>query len=278
MKALPSAQLALGIDPEAESLSELKERTESHNTLLQLDSTQHQISWIKPNLQFFLKFGAAGLELLERSVRLWKSWGYRCLLDAKFSEMDNSLRGSLHFSFQVLKADALTLNPFLGEKPLLFAAEKCMEAQASHLFVLCQTSQQSEGALQYFQNQPATLLRTLSEIEAGLKKKTHSSTGSSQDGPVSSVFGAVVGANRLVGFPEQTGTGFRGPLLCPGLGAQGADLSVLTRYPGSPCLFPVSRGIFQGGASSLADQRSQLDHFAGLIQCLKDNWDQSISL
>ena len=89
MKALPSAQLALGIDPEAESLSELKERTESHNTLLQLDSTQHQISWIKPNLQFFLKFGAAGLELLERSVRLWKSWGYRCLLDAKFSEMDN---------------------------------------------------------------------------------------------------------------------------------------------------------------------------------------------
>jgi orotidine-5'-phosphate decarboxylase len=258
-----SARLMLGIDPDANSVDLLLKNIERHQQILRLPSTLEQVSWLKPNISFFLRHGSKGIALLEALVDGWKNQGYKTLLDAKFSEINNSLQGNLDFCFKTLGAHAVTLNPFLGEKSIELALNSCEESAGPEgvVYVLCQTSQQSTENLRYLQERPHTILSTLQNIQ-----KNHRAQ-----------LGAVVGAAHLKtgDFLEQINS-FKGPFLCPGLGAQGVLGSELESQPvPNPCHFPVSRGVFGGGELNVTEMQTNLRNFLDTISSIETSWNST---
>ena len=210
------------------------------------------LPWIKPNLSFFLRFGSKGVDLLERCVESWRGT-FRTLLDAKFSEIGNSLQRSLEFAFEHLQVEAVTVNPFLGQQSIetALSCAKNRTNCSGRVFFLVKTSETPSGTLEYLQHNAEPLI---SEI-CVLHDKVFGAplSAASSVGPRSGA-GVVIGANHstLLQSPFLLESGLA--VLAPGLGAQGASLDVVNRVGHLPeILFPLSRGIFNGSAAN-ADQ------------------------
>jgi orotidine 5'-phosphate decarboxylase subfamily 2 len=240
----PCAGICLGIDPVVDDFDPLspslrrqfESRLESHARVL--ETCDRPLS-IKPNLAFFLRFGSWGIGLLETFCARFRQT-HPVLLDAKFSEISNSLQGYLDFAFGALGVQAITLNPFLGERTIRQALGSCIEHTAGfgRVYVLCATSE-SGTALAGLQD-PAMIIAAVQDIKKSI--------GPSQEHcPV----GLVIGAARkdVLARSDLIASGL--PLLCPGLGAQGADWGqareLLHSCSGNSALFPLSRYIFEGG-------------------------------
>lgn len=260
----PCAGICLGIDPDVDDFDPgstsqrrvFESRVENHARMLEACPRAFPI---KPNLAFFLRFGSWGLGLLE-SFCTRVGGEHPVLLDAKFNEISLSLECYLDFAFGTLRAQAITLNPFLGEKTIAQAVEACQQATGGfgRVYVLCATSQWGES-LAKLQDASAII-----EAVALLGR----SLGPSQE---HSPLGLVVGAARhdVLDRPDLRASGL--PLLCPGLGPQGADWAEaaarLHSSSSNSLLYPLSRYIFDGGRHS-ADQalgrlQSALDRLAG---------------
>jgi orotidine-5'-phosphate decarboxylase len=265
---MDSVHLVLGIDPFGDSFAEFERSLDAHRTFLSHPSLlfSARVSWIKPNLSFFLKHGSAGLKHLEKNVAAWREH-FQVIVDAKFSEIDSSLSASLHYVFQELKADAVTLNPFLGENSIELATRACSveKGEKGLVFVLCQTSQQSKGPLAYLQADPNAIVKSALEIQKTLFKETSPQKVAR--------LGLVVGANHLPTFSEKLSLEHRStniPLLAPGLGAQGADeMQILASAFTNPCFFPVSRGIFQGGEATQEEMQNALKRYSTFADKLR---------
>lgn len=253
----PESGLCLGIDPDphlagkTRTLEHFKEVLNQHDTVLRHLQIQGKSLPLKPNLAFFIRFGAQGLALLEEFVERQRTH-HPILLDAKFGEISSSLEAYLDFAFGTLGAHALTLNPFLGEKTLEQAVERALASTegTGRIYVLCATSQHSHADLAEIQ-QVEAILHVCSKLA---KKFAHSENAM----PV----GVVIGATRADVLQSKPVLESGLPLLCPGLGAQGGDLNLAsTLQRRAPCLFPISRGIFHGGASSTGDSLQHIDYF-----------------
>jgi orotidine 5'-phosphate decarboxylase subfamily 2 len=262
--AVTSPLLVLGIDPEGgQNLNHFKKVLSAHEAVLEADSTRASVRWLKPNLAFFLRHGSAGIGLLEEFVA---KFGHRyfILLDAKFSEIENSLRGSLTFAFETLGVHGVTINPFLGEGSIRLALETCARARGAQgrVHVLCRTSESSSGALASLQQNWRTLVSTVAE---------QARVVASGQASLENLGGVVVGAAHrdILLSSELRASGLS--VLAPGLGAQGAAFSIVkecvTQGP-REILFPMSRGIFAGGANaptqSAALLTEALTHFGHL--------------
>ena len=236
-------ELALGIDPDAGgSLKDFADCLARHEALLESPRARAGVRWLKPNLAFFLRYGSGGIALLEGFVRR-QSPHYALLLDAKFSEIENSLRGSLAFAFETLGVQGVTLNPFLGERSVRLALEACASSAGAHgrVYVLCRTSEASEGSLATLQSDWKGIV---SCVAAETKRLAL------VDPPLASIGGVVVGAGRqdVLLSPELLRSGLS--VLAPGLGAQGASAGIIdacARAGLREVLFPMSRSIFAGG-------------------------------
>lgn len=208
------------------------------------------VAVVKPQSAFFERFGSAGIAVLERTLAGLREAGTLSLLDVKRGDIGSTMTayaGAYLAPNSPLRADAITVSPFLGFESLRPALDLAHESGRG-LFVLALTSN-PEGA----QVQHATMGgRTVAgSIVDGVTSQNAASGGVL--GSIGMVVGATVGdAVQKLGLDL---AGANAPLLAPGVGAQGAtaeDLRIVFGAALNNVLASSSREILGAGPERAA--------------------------
>jgi len=182
-----------------------------------------EVAAVKPQSAFFERHGSRGVAVLEQVIALARDRGCLVILDVKRGDIGSTAQAYADAYLDrssPLAADAVTASPFLGFGSL----DPLLDTAAAHcagVFVLARTSN-TEGVQVQSATTPegrtvaATVLSRLAARNAGAE-------------PMGS-FGAVVGAT--VGTVEED-LDVNGPLLAPGVGAQGGDLDAVRQVFGA---------------------------------------------
>ncbi|MEU2605463.1 orotidine-5'-phosphate decarboxylase [Streptomyces albus] len=206
-----------------------------------VEALADRVAVLKPQAAFFERFGSRGVAVLERTVTEARAAGALVIMDAKRGDIGSTM-GAYAAAFldadSPLFADALTVSPYLGFGALAPALQAA-EASGAGLFVLALTSNPEGREVQRALRDDgttvaATMLRHLAEQNAGAE-------------PLGS-FGAVVGST--LGDLSSFDLAVNGPLLAPGIGAQGATPADLPAVfgPAVRNVVPsVSRGVLRHG-------------------------------
>ncbi len=198
----------------------------------------------KPQSAFFEAFGSAGVAVLERVLEDLREGGVLSLLDVKRGDLSSTMAAYAHAYLHPdspLRADAITLSPYLGFGSLTPALTLAQE-HGRGVFVLARTSNPEGTGLQAAKLGDRSVAQDV--VEQAARANAAAGSRSARTGYV----GLVVG-----GTHEDLGvdlSGFTGPVLVPGLGAQGATPADLARrfagYRG--ILLPTSsRAIMAAG-------------------------------
>ncbi|WP_420032606.1 orotidine-5'-phosphate decarboxylase [Streptomyces sp. cg28] len=242
--------LCVGIDPHAALLASwgLKDDIAGLETFTRtsVEALAETVAVVKPQMAFFERFGSRGVAVLERAVADLRAAGTLVVMDAKRGDIGSTMAAYaqtyLHQD-SPLFVDALTVSPYLGYGSLKPAVDLARESGAG-LFVLALTSNPEGGEVQHAvradgKNVGATMLAHLAEENA--------------DAAPMGSFGAVVGAT--LGDLSSYALDVNGPLLAPGIGAQGATAADLPAVFGSAVhnVVPnVSRAVLKEGPSVTA--------------------------
>ncbi|TDC21321.1 orotidine-5'-phosphate decarboxylase [Streptomyces sp. 8K308] len=214
-----------------------------------VDALAERVAVLKPQSAFFERFGSRGVAVLERTVADARSAGALVLLDAKRGDIGSTMAAyaaTYLAEGAPLAADAVTLSPYLGYGSLRPALDLA-RANGMGVFVLALTSN-PEGA----EVQSAVTAAGPTVAQGILDRLREENAAELAAGAPLGSFGAVVGAT--VG---ETGAelAIGGPLLAPGVGAQGATAADLPRVFGGTLgqvLPSVSRGVLKHGPEPAA--------------------------
>jgi orotidine-5'-phosphate decarboxylase len=182
-----------------------------------------EVSLVKPQSAFFEAFGAAGIAVLERVVRVAKDAGALVLLDVKRGDIGSTM-GAYTAAYladgAALEADAITVSPYLGFGSLEPALERAA-AGGKGLFVLARTSNPEALSLQN------ALLANGKTVAQGIVDAAASvNAGAEPFGDIGVVVGATIDPGEL------DLSALNGPVLAPGFGAQGATADDLRKVFG----------------------------------------------
>lgn len=224
-----------------------------------VEAMADRVAVLKPQSAFFERFGSRGVAVLEKAVEEARAAGALVVMDAKRGDIGSTMAAYAESFLRKgapLFSDALTVSPYLGYGSLKPAVEMARENGAG-LFVLALTSNPEGAEVQHAvradgRTVAATVLAHLAAENAG-------------EEPLGS-FGAVVGAT--LGDLSSYDLAVGGPLLAPGIGAQGATPADLPRVFGSAVrnVVPnVSRGVLRHGPDVVA-LRTAADRFAEEIR------------
>jgi orotidine-5'-phosphate decarboxylase len=211
-----------------------------------VEALADRVAVLKPQSAFFEAFGAAGVAVLEKVLAQGRAAGALMLLDAKRGDIGSTMAAyaSAYLTDgSPLAADALTVSPFLGFGSLQPAIDAAL-AGGRGLFVLCRTSN-PEGASIQLARSPADAGMTLSSRIAAAAADLNAGAD-----PMGSI-GLVVGATVTDISADLVAV--NGPLLAPGIGAQGATAADLARVFGAArgnVLPTASRSILRAGPSA----------------------------
>lgn len=199
---------------------------------------------IKPQVAFFEAFGSAGLAVLEDTIAGCRAAGALVLADAKRGDIGSTMAAYTRAwldDASPLCADAVTTSPYLGFESLRPAFDVAHRTGRA-VFVLARTSN-PEGA----QLQTATTGAGRSVAQMIVD----AAAAENADGAATA--GVVVGATREHGLDLAA---LNGPILAPGLGAQGATADALPAVfaDADPrWLLPASsRGVLRAGPDAAA--------------------------
>jgi orotidine-5'-phosphate decarboxylase len=236
--------LCLGIDPEPSALPAGfptgLDGVERFARLL-IEHAAPLAAAVKPNLAFFEAFGSAGLAALER-LRATIPAGISVVLDAKRADIGTTAARQAVALFDALGADAITVNPYLGEE----AVRPLLERLDRFAYVLCRTSNPGAAELQG--------LTVAADDEAPAEPLwSRVARRASRWGPGETV-GLVVGATAPEELRAVRAIAPAMALLVPGVGAQGGEIEPVLLHgpatagraatsPGGGLLVNVSRGI-----------------------------------
>lgn len=225
--------LCVGLDPLPASLPEnVSPDRKGIGRFLEdiIEATSPYAVAYKPNAAFYESLGPWGWEILESLRKMIPSEAL-LIFDAKRGDVGHTARSYAHSAFQRVRADAVTLSPFLGED----SVQPFLEDPERGAFLLCLTS--NPGAV-----------RWQTAIIDGDPLFVHMARWATSINRHRNV-GLVVGATRpeeLATIREESGGDM--PLLIPGVGAQQGDLrATLQATSGAPFLINASRSI--AGAS-----------------------------
>jgi orotidine-5'-phosphate decarboxylase len=255
--------LCVGIDPHASLLAEwgLNDDVAGLERFSRtvVEAMADRVAVLKPQSAFFERFGSRGVAVLEKAVEEARAAGALIVMDAKRGDIGSTMAAYAEAFLRKdspLFSDALTVSPYLGYGSLSPAVALARES-GTGLFVLALTSNPEGGEVQHAvradgRSVGATMLAHLSVENAG-------------EEPLGS-FGAVVGAT--LGDLSTYDLDINGPLLAPGIGAQGATPADLPRVFGSAVrnVVPnVSRGVLRQGPD-VGALRVAADRFAEEIR------------
>lgn len=198
---------------------------------------------IKPQSAFFERFGSAGIAVLEETVRICREAGSLVVLDVKRGDIGTTAQGYADAYLDPrspMAVDAITASPFLGFGSLTPMIETARRHGAG-VFALALTSNPEGPQVQHAITADG---RSVAEVMlAGLRE------ANAGEEPMGS-FGAVVGAT-ITG--PAVDLDINGPLLVPGIGAQGGTAEDVRRIFGDvldQVLPASSREILGAGPDS----------------------------
>ena len=232
--------LCLGIDPHPELLTAWGLTTDADGLSAFCDVCVRAFAGfavVKPQVAFFESHGAAGYSVLERTIAGLRESGVLVLADAKRGDIGSTMAAyaAAWAGDSPLACDAVTASPYLGFGSL----RPLLDTAASHgrkVFVLAATSNPEGASVQRATVDGRTVAQSVVDdvaAENGL-----AGTGS---------VGVVVGAT-LSDVPDLSALG--GPVLVPGVGAQGGRPDALAALGGAApgtVLPAVSREVLRAG-------------------------------
>ncbi|SDS14010.1 orotidine-5'-phosphate decarboxylase [Nocardioides scoriae] len=253
--------LCAGIDPHAALLAEwgLPDTVSGLErfALTATEALAPHVAALKPQSAFFERFGSAGVAVLERVLATAREAGTLSVLDVKRGDIGSTAQGYADAYLDPaspLAADAMTASPYLGVGSLGPVVETARR-HGGGVFVLALTSNPEAPLFQQARTAEGTtvagaVLDALRGLNAG-------------EQPLGS-FGAVVGAT-IGETGEDLDVG--GPLLVPGLGAQGGTPEDVRRIFGRSVelvLASSSREILRAGPDAGALRDAALRTAEGL--------------
>lgn len=257
--------LCVGIDPHASLLADwgLNDDVAGLERFSRtvVEALADRVAVLKPQSAFFERFGSRGVAVLEKSVEEARAAGALIVMDAKRGDIGSTMAAyaEAYLSQDApLFSDALTVSPYLGYGSLKPAVELA-RASGAGLFVLALTSNPEGREVQHAVGTEGTGARNV-----GAAVLAHLAAENAGEAPMGS-FGAVVGAT--LGDLSSYDLEINGPLLAPGIGAQGATPADLPGVFGTAVrqVVPnVSRGVLRHGPD-VAALRESAERFAGEI-------------
>ncbi|MEV6396591.1 orotidine-5'-phosphate decarboxylase [Streptomyces sp. NPDC051907] len=223
-----------------------------------VEALADRVAVLKPQSAFFERFGSRGIAVLEKTVEEARAAGALVLMDAKRGDIGSTMAAYAATYLDEespLFSDAVTLSPYLGFgslRPALDAAA----ASGAGVFVLALTSN-PEGA----EVQRATAADGRSLAQLMLDHMAAENAGAQPLGSVGAVVGATLGDAGV-------DLDVNGPLLAPGIGAQGATPADLPGVFGAAVgnVVPsVSRGVLRHGPDAAA-LREAAERFAAEVR------------
>ena len=206
-----------------------------------------RVAIVKPQSAFFERHGSRGVAVLERLLADLRSAGTLSLLDVKRGDIGSTMQAYAEAYLRddaPLAADAITLSPFLGAGSLRPALDLARDAGRG-AFVLALTSNAEGPSVQHATGPDGRAVAADVVALAAAENASASGLGS-----VGLVVGATVGS--AVADLGLDLAGCRGPLLAPGVGAQGAGPAQLREVFGearAQVLASSSREVLGAGPS-----------------------------
>ena len=229
--------LCIGLDPSPDHLPlpalRLDEPVLPFNKAI-IDATADLVCAYKPNLGFYLQWGAAGVIALERTIAYIPD-DIPIIVDCKTGDIGHTQAAWAAGLFDEWNVDAITVNPFVGEdavRPMI------SERPNKAVYVLARTS--NPGAA-FFQGD----LRNGRGLSADVVRQ-------SQQWTMAGHLGYVLGAT----YPEELEMvrqmAPNANFLIPGIGAQGGSLKPAVQYGADNIAGPVisaSRSVIYASAA-----------------------------
>lgn len=237
--------LCVGVDPHGElltrwGLADTVEGLERFSRTV-VEAIADRVAVVKPQSAFFERFGSRGIAILESTIRQFREAGTLVLLDVKRGDIGSTAAAYASAYLDPaspLYADAITTSPFLGFGSL----RPVIELAAKHgggVFVLALTSNPEGASVQLARTADGRTVAQHIIDEIALVN-----AGAVPFGMVGAVIGATIGTTG------HDVTNINGPMLAPGLGAQGGSAADLRRVFGGDLdkvLPSYSREILAGG-------------------------------
>ncbi len=263
--------LCAGIDPHAALLRAWGLEDDAAGlerfTMTAVEALAGTVAAVKPQSAFFERHGSRGIAVLERAVAACRELGTLVVLDVKRGDIGSTAQAYADAYLDPsspLAVDAVTASPFLGVGSL----DPLFDTAAAHgggVFVLALTSNPEGPEVQHARTESGVTVA--GTVLAALSRRNAGSAHGTGAGGLGS-FGAVVGAT--IGETEED-LAIGGPLLVPGIGAQGGTAESVRRIFG-PSLGNVlaasSREILRAGPDP-ADLRGAAERtnatFAALV-------------
>lgn len=224
-------RMPTGISDDADGVIEFCER-------LIMATAEFALAY-KPNLAFFLAYGADGLDALY-TVRDMIPTEIPVILDCKIGDIGSTATAYATAWLDSLDVDAITVHPYLGEDSL----EPYLTRPDKGVIVLAKTSNPGSGDLQdkKLAERGEPLYRYVARRAAAWNTTYPASVG------------LVVGATWPAQLLEVREVAPDLPILLPGLGTQGGDLKASLRAgllpDGTGVLCSASRGIMYASSGN----------------------------
>lgn len=263
--------LCVGIDPHPELLRAWGLGNDPaglrHFALTVVEALGEEVAALKPQAAFFEGHGARGVAVLEELLAAAREAGVLTILDVKRGDIGSTMTGYAEAylgEHAPLRADAITLSPYLGPASLDPAVELA-QRNARGVFLLTLTSNPGGREVQHAMTTRGKAVAA-SVAEA---VTAHNAQTPGQLGSVGMVIGATTGTavhDLGIDLPAS-----RAPLLAPGIGAQGAtgaelgevfagarEAVLATTSRDVLCRGPEPRALRQASAVVLGEVRAAL--------------------
>jgi orotidine-5'-phosphate decarboxylase len=217
---------------------------------------------VKPQSAFFERFGSAGIAVLERTIADCRGAGALVVLDVKRGDIGSTMTAYAEAYLDPaspLASDAITVSPFLGVGSLQPVFD-LVDSAGAGVFVLAATSNPEGPQVQHARTTSGptvaqTIVDEMASRNAGVRPL----------GSLGVVAGATIEAH-VVSFAD-----LNGPILVPGVGAQGGTAEDVRRVFGGATrdVIPsVSRDVLRHG-SDVVELRDAVHRLVGEFTFLR---------
>jgi orotidine-5'-phosphate decarboxylase len=230
-----STYLCIGLDPDMERIpAHLKYEKNPIDLFIReiVEATQDLVVAYKANLAFYECEELNGWEAL-KNLCFMRPDDVLLILDGKRGDIANTSQKYASTYFDLLGADAVTLNPYMGFDSI----EPFLQKPERGAFILTLTSNEGAADFQHLQIGTSSLHQYVARrVETW---NVHNNCG------------LVVGATDIEGLKILRRQIPQLPFLVPGVGAQGADMKEAIKYGrnknGTGLLINVGRQIIYAG-------------------------------
>ena len=231
-----------------------------------VEATRDFVCAYKPNVAFYEAHGSEGWLALEDTINSIHRLApdVPVILDAKRADIGNTNLGYVKMAFDYLRADAITVHPYLGAEAL----KPFLDLKDKGVIVLCRTSNPGAGE---FQDQRVVFDDGVHKNLQSQRLYQYVAENVAQQWNKNGNCALVVGAT----YPEELAQVRRiigdMPILIPGIGAQGGDVektvSAGRDSRGQGMIINSSRGIIfaSKGADFAEAARRETEKLRDLI-------------